>query len=163
MTGCDTVSAICRHGKREAFNMVHKKRDYDLLDTFTYIGSTHDEAKRAEEAFILKLYGASSFETLDDYRYIAYKRAIGRSSLSSTFRLECLPPTSAAAKQHSYRTCLTVQEWMSNPLPPAEWAWQFQDGVLSPVETDIAVAPDTLLNMISCRCKPDGCRSMTCS
>jgi len=71
MTGCDTVSAIYCHGKREAFNMVHKQRDYDLLDIFTDSGSTHDEVKRAGEAFILKLYGASSFETLDDYRHIA--------------------------------------------------------------------------------------------
>jgi len=92
-----------------------------LLDTFTDSGSTHDEVKRAAAAFILKLYGASSFETLDDYRHIAYKRAIGRITLSSTFLLESLLPTSAATKQHSYCTYLTVQEWMSNPLHPAEW------------------------------------------
>ena len=40
---------------------------------------------------------------------------------------------------------------------------RFQDGILTPVETDLAVAPDTLLNMVACGCKPDGCRSMTCS
>lgn len=163
VTGCDTVSAIYRQGKRKAFNMVHKKRDYDLLDTFTNSGSTHDEVEKAGEGFILKLYGASSFESLDDYRHIAYKRAIGRSSLSSSFQLESLPPTSAAAKQHSYRAYLTVQEWMGNSLSPTEWGWRFQDGTLTPVETDIAVAPDTLLNMVACGCKPDGCRSMTCS
>lgn len=163
VTGYDTVSVIYHQGKRKAFNMVHKKRDYDLLDIFTDCGSTHDEVKRAGEAFILKLYGASSFEYLDDYRHIAYKRAIGRSSLSSSFQLESLPLTSAAAKQHSYRTYLTVQEWMGNSLPPTEWGWRFQDGTLTPVETDIAVAPDTLLNMVACGCKPDGCRSMTCS
>ena len=33
-----------------------------------------------------------------------YKRAIGRTSLSSSFQLAGLPPTSAAAKQHLYRT-----------------------------------------------------------
>jgi len=71
MTGCDTVYAICRHGKREAFNMVHKKRDYDLLDTFTGSESTHDEVKRAGKTFILQLNGASSFKTLDDYRHIS--------------------------------------------------------------------------------------------
>ena len=94
---------------------------------------------------------------------VTYKRVISRSSPSLTFLLESLPPTSAAAKQHSYRTYLTVQEWMGKSLPPAEWGWRFQDGVLTPVETDIAVAPGTLLNMVSCGCKPDGCRSMTCS
>lgn len=163
VTGCDTVSAIYRQGKHKAFNMVHKKREYDLLDTFTNNRSTHDEVKRAGETFILKLYGASKFESLDEYRHIAYKRAIGRSSLSSSFQLESIPPTSAAAKQHSYRTYLTVQEWMGNALPPTEWGWRSQDGTLAPVETDISVAPNTLLNMVSCGCKPDGCSNMTCS
>ena len=34
VTGCDTVSAIYRQGSRKTFNMVHKKLDYGLLDTF---------------------------------------------------------------------------------------------------------------------------------
>ena len=96
--GCDTVSAIYRQGKRKAFDMVHKKRDFDLLDTFTNNRSTHNEVKRAGENFIPKLYGARHCDSLDEYRHIAYKRAIGRSSLSSSFQLASLPPTSAAAK-----------------------------------------------------------------
>ncbi|CAM1319513.1 Uncharacterised protein r2_g2787 [Pycnogonum litorale] len=64
MTGCDMVSAIYRQGKRKTFNMVHKKRDYNLLDTFTDSGSTHDEVKRAGEAFILKLYGPAVLNLL---------------------------------------------------------------------------------------------------
>ena len=31
------------------------------------------------------------------------------------------------------------------------------------VETERPIAPDTLLNMVSCGCKPDGCNTMTCS
>ncbi|KAG1658676.1 Cytoplasmic tRNA 2-thiolation protein 1 [Nymphon striatum] len=31
------------------------------------------------------------------------------------------------------------------------------------IETDRTVAPDSLLNMVSCGCKPDGCSNMTCS
>ncbi|KAG1715034.1 hypothetical protein GQR58_000608 [Nymphon striatum] len=163
VTGCDTVSAIYRQGKRKAFNMVHIKREYDLLEMFTNNGSTHDEVKRAGETFVLKLYGASNYESLDKYRHIAYKRAIGRCSLSSSFQLASLPPTSAAAKQHSYRTYHTVQEWMGITLPPTEWGWRSHDGTLAPVETDRPVAPDSLLNMVSCGCKPDGCSNMTCS
>ena len=59
VTGCDTVAAIYRQGKRKAFNMVHKKQKYDLLDTFTNNGGTHDEVKRAGETFLLRLYGTS--------------------------------------------------------------------------------------------------------
>ncbi|KAG1669651.1 3'-5' RNA helicase YTHDC2 [Nymphon striatum] len=113
-------------------------------------GSTHDKVKRAGETFVLKLYGASNFESLDKYRHIAYKRAIGRCSPSSSFQLASLPPTSAAAKKHSYRTYHTVQEWMGNTLPPIEWGWRSHDGTLAPVETDRPVAPESLLNMVSC-------------
>ncbi|KAG1678572.1 Gamma-aminobutyric acid receptor subunit beta [Nymphon striatum] len=112
-------------------------------------GSTHDKVKRAGETFVLKLYGASNFESLDKYRHIAYKRAIGRCSPSSSFQLASLPPTSAAAKKHSYRTYHTVQEWMGNTLPPIEWGWRSHDGTLAPVETDRPVAPESLLNMVS--------------
>ncbi|XP_041371618.1 homeobox protein abdominal-A homolog [Gigantopelta aegis] len=51
---------------------------------------------------------------------------------------------------------------MGNPLPPTKWGWRSQDDTLTPVETDLAVAPDTLLNMVSCGCKDDGCGSMSC-
>ena len=71
----------------------------------------------------------------------AYKRAINRSSLTSSFDLASLPPTSYAAKQHSYRTYYTIQEWMGNALPPTEWGWKFEEGGLTPVETDRPVAP----------------------
>ena len=96
--------------------MVHKKQDYDLLDTFIDSGSTHDDLKRSREAFILKLYGASGFESLDDYRHITYtnRQSVACNSLSSSFQLESLPPTSAAAKQHSHRTYLTVNNgWVT--------------------------------------------------
>ena len=104
VTGCDTVSAIYRQGKRKAFNIVHKKKDYDMLDTFTKTGSTHEEVKRAGEQFLLKVYGANNCSSLDEFRCIAYKRAITKSSPSSSFELASLPPTSASAMYHFYRT-----------------------------------------------------------
>src|SRR6218665_1171675 len=99
VTGCDTVSAIYRQGKPKAFNMVHStQQDFAFLDTFPNNRSTHSEVKTAGETFILKLYRAKNCEycaiivqycvncaSLDEYRHIAYKRVIGRSSLSSTY------------------------------------------------------------------------------
>jgi len=92
-------------------------QNYNQLDTFTTAASSHEEVKIAGESFILKPYGASKFQSLDEYRHIA----IGQSSLSTSFQLESLPSTSTAAKQHSYCTYLTVQQWMGNTLPPTEW------------------------------------------
>ena len=121
ITGCDTVSALYRQGKRKAFNLVHNNKEYDLLNTFINAESTHQQVQEAGESFLLKLYGASSCASLDVFRYIAYNKAISRTSLSSTFQLATLPPTSAAAKQHSFRTYLTIQEWMGRPLQPTAW------------------------------------------
>lgn len=156
ITGCDTVSALYRQGKRKAFNLVHKKKDYGLLDTFTNSASSHQQVQKAGEVFLLRLYGASSCESLDEFRYIAYKKAIRKTPLSSTFQLATLPPTTAAAKQHSFRTYLTVQEWMGRSLQPTAWGWKLNE-ILTPIETDRPIAPDTLLNMISCGCRADGC------
>ena len=49
-------------------------------------------------------------KSLDKYRYILFDNMMSRLSLSSTFKLEVLSPTSAAAKQHAFRTYLTVQK-----------------------------------------------------
>ncbi len=100
VSGCDTVSAIYRQGKRKAFNIVHKENDNDILETFINSESTHEDVKHAGEQFVLKLYGAEKFKSLNTYRHIAYKRAIGRSSLNSSFQLASLPPTCAAATYH---------------------------------------------------------------
>ena len=147
ITGCDTVST----------NMVHKKGKDDFLGTYANSRNTHEEVQRSGEGFILQIYGASKYASLNGYRHIVYKRAIGRSSISSSCELASLPPTNVAAKQHSYRTYLTVQEWLGNKLDPTDWGWRAQEGISTPVETDSPIAPDTLLNMVSCGCKPDGC------
>ncbi len=87
ISGCDTVSAMYRQGKRKAFNIVHTKPDHVLLDTFTNTESTHEAVERAGEQFVLNVYGAQKFKSLNKYRYVAYKRAVGRASLSSSFSL----------------------------------------------------------------------------
>ena len=69
----DTLSAIHQQGKRKAFNIVHKKKDHDQLKIFTKSESTHEEIKAAGEQFMLKMYGASKYNSLNEYRYIAYK------------------------------------------------------------------------------------------
>ena len=109
ISGCDIVSAVYRQGKHKAFNLVHKKHESDVLKIFNNPASSHDEIQKAGETFLLKLYGAPNHCTsLDAYRYIAYKKAISRTSLSSSFQLAALPPTSAAAKQSNILTERTL-------------------------------------------------------
>ena len=135
ITSADTTSAIFGLGKKKAF-LLAQKDNLELLDVFENCGSSKEDIARAGEQFLLKLYGARTVTTLDKYRYTRYNYLISRSSLSSTLKLESLPPTSAAAAQHSLRTYLTIQQWKENQLNPTVWGWRFHDNVLVPVETD---------------------------
>ena len=98
-TGCDTVSCMCGLGKKKAFDIVSSGTELPNLKVLTNRNSTHDEIETVGEMFLLRLYGAKKVESLDRYRYVTYNRMMSRLSLSSTFILEALPPTSAAAKR----------------------------------------------------------------
>ena len=67
---------------------------------------------------------------------------MAKASVSSSFKMASLPPTSAAAQQHS--------------LPPSELGWKRDEHTLVAVATDEPAAPQTLLKLVSCACKP-GC------
>ena len=157
LTGCDTVSAPFMHGKKKAMELLSATDNIEYLSTFTNPDSTHTQVASAGELFMLRLYGADRSQSLDNLRYIMYNRMIRKSSLSSGFKLEVLPPTCAAAKFHSYRAFHTIQQWMGNHLNPIEWGWQYRSGTLVPVETDKTVAPDRVLRLVSCGCKT-GCK-----
>ena len=124
--------------------------------------SVHQDIARAGERFLLILYGARQVNPINKFRYVSYAHNIGKCKLTSSFKLECLPPTSAAAKYHSYRSFHTIQQWLGKYKDPADWGWHCQGGILVPVTTDIAVAPATLLRMISCGCSSGCGRSCGC-
>ena len=126
VTGCDTTSALYGQGKVKALTLA-QKRDANLcshMDVFSLHSSTHEDVANAGEKFLLKLYGAEQFATLNKYRHVAYKRSVAKTSTSSTFKMASLPPTSAAAQQHSYRVYLQVQQWLGHCIPPTEWGWK---------------------------------------
>ena len=77
------------------------------------------------------------------------------SKTSSTFQLQSLPPTSSAAKYHSLRIYYADQEWLGNmhTLNPTDWGWKVQDETITPVLTDLEIAPDRVLRIVSCGCK----------
>ena len=76
------------------------------------------------------------------------------SRVSGKFRLQNLLPTSDAARFHSYRAYYAVHEWLdkAQDVELAEWAWELLDGILNPVISSKAVAPETVLLIISCGC-----------
>ena len=121
-----------------------------------------DIAKAVEEC-LLSVYGASTFNSMDDFRLAAFKRKTAKNSMNSVFQVASLPPTKAAARQHSFRT-------YSNSINSTAWGLILSNGSLLPITTDLPSASDKLLCIVSCNCKACcirgcGCRraGMPCS
>ena len=112
---------------------------------------------------LLLMYNApDTINSLDDLRYVYYKKQVLAKNIEtgSGFDLRALPPTSDAAKYHSYRAYLQVQQWLGNTdILPTDWGWNrsAQTDHLVPISKDYAAAPEKVLKMISCGCK-QGCR-----
>ena len=162
ISGCDSVSALFRRGKKFAFDAVNNDDDLSYLDIFKSRNASHPEIQAAGERFLLKIYSApATVQTLDELRFIKYKKQVtGKSLTTGTgFDLRSLPPTSDAAKYHCFRVYLEVQKCLGNEaISATEWGWSrdSQSGLLMPVIKDQSVAPDKVLRMISCGCK-HGC------
>jgi len=89
VSGYDTVLALYGQGKKKAFQIIQRDvNSFQFLDCFSNPESTKEEIASAGERFTLQLYGAWKIQSLDRFRYIAYNHAIGKTSLSSSFKLE---------------------------------------------------------------------------
>ena len=81
------------------------------------------------------------------------------STSTSAVAPESLPPTSEAAKQHSYRTYYQVQVWRgSESIDPLSWGWKGQKDKMMPIPTEKAPSPLELLRIFRCGCKT-GCKN----
>ena len=158
-TGCDTTSAPYMRGKLKSWQKLAKfgvefKQE---LKVFNRPGATHEEIATVGEKFMLALYNApANVNSLDDFRFPSYQRIISRKSPGAEFQLAALPPTSAATRQHSFRTYYQVQDWLGEALPATDWGWSLQGGRFRPVTTDRAPAPAELLGIVFCNC-PNEC------
>ena len=156
ISGCDTVSALFKVGKKKALKVLQQE-DWQVLHVFKKPDAIHDEIAMAGEIFVLKLYNVNQLSTtLDELRFVLYMQKMKTSY--NSFQLESLPPTSPAVKYHAYRAYYAVQEWLGNgrSLQPTEWGWELDDNMLIPVLTDRPEAPQSVLRMVSCGCKT-GC------
>ncbi|KAL5005019.1 hypothetical protein ScPMuIL_018475 [Solemya velum] len=75
----------------------------------------------------------------------------------TSVQIKNMPPTSDAAKNHSFWVHYQVRQWMErdSDMEPEEWGWYFQNGNLLPETMESAPAPDSLLKVIRCQCKGD--------
>jgi len=68
--------------------------------------------------FILAMYNASEKETnLNKYRFQCFAKNVSNNKNV----LLGLPPSEAAAREHSFRVYHQVQAWLGNQKSPEEW------------------------------------------
>lgn len=130
------------------------------IQVFKNEHATADEVANAGEKFLLALYGSKDKENidLDKYRYQCFVKSVTKSK----FNLASLPPTSAAARQHSLRTYHQVQQWYGCSKEAEEWGWKKTQTGITPVTTLKDPAPKALLVILSCKCKTNCGRACGC-
>ena len=156
MTGSDTTSAFSNKGKTKAYHM--NKQYIEDLRIFTEVNVQKQQIASAGERFVINLNGGRKNKTIDNVRHD--NRTIQKSSRSTTFKKDSLPPTYAALIHYSSRAYHAVQQALGNTLPAEEWGWTRKKGILWPLMTDKEIAPDSLLKLISCGCKTN-CRKVS--
>ena len=87
-------------------------------------------------------YNGKSTDTLDTLRYHRFCEKVASSS--TYIQPQVLPPTSVAAKYHSLRVYLQVQEWKGSKDGPNP-TWQKCDGGFVPTQTTLP--PEKLLRV----------------
>ncbi|KAJ8346642.1 hypothetical protein SKAU_G00280430 [Synaphobranchus kaupii] len=128
---------------------------------YAHSASTDDVAEAGEKAMVI-LYNGKSTDTLDSLQYHRFCEKVASSS--TYVQPQVLPPTSGAAKYHSLRVYLQVQEWKgSTDGPrPTEWGWQKCDEGFVPIQTTLPPAPEKLLRVIKCNCQAE-CSTLRCT
>ena len=159
--GCDTTSSLYGIGKGLSLKIFQQNKHLQRqAAVFQNDLANSEEIASAGEHALVCLYKGKVGEGLDALRYNTFcdKAISGKSVISP----QVLPPTSSAAKYHSYRVFAQVMQWKGRDLNPTEWGWIIEKGKMMPLQTDLPYAPEELLTLISCNCKK-GCANLRCS
>ncbi|WAR13570.1 hypothetical protein MAR_027750 [Mya arenaria] len=119
-------------------------------------------AKTARCDTTSRLYGIGKGATLKKTVSDEKIRNHAIQTKKSAVLVQSLPPTSNAAKYHSYRVYLQVQTWIGRDISPTDWGWTMNGDKLVPVKTSLPAAPERLLKMIRCCCRQK-CDSKRCT
>merc|ERR1712002_179600 len=161
--GCDTTSRLYGIGKGSILKKFKDNVGLQQAATiFNDPNCTHSQGQDASEKAFVAIYGGKKTENLNMLRFRKYSEKVATSlSLCDS---KVLPSTAAAAKFHSYRVFLQVNQWKNIDCSMTEtsWGWKHYENKLVPIATDIAPAPADLLKMIRCNCATD-CATARCT
>ncbi|XP_057656427.1 uncharacterized protein LOC130893976 [Diorhabda carinulata] len=119
MGGCDTTSASFKVGKMRFLQTLKKNPALTkTIQIFKDPTAHADAVINAGISFFTALYKLSDKESasLNKLRYKCYLR----SAYKTSAQLASLPPTEAAAQQHSLRVYFQVQQWLGNEKDPEQ-------------------------------------------
>ena len=159
-TGCDTVSSFYGFSKEKLFERICNGNLDPILDVFYNEKSTHDQIRDAGIQIIQFVYKSQGI-SLATLRFNIYNKQ----SKAGVLNPKSLPPTNCAAEQHSLRSYLQLQDWLSlqnMSRDPRQFGWYEKFGRYEPIPTTAAVAPPNLLKFVSCNCSCD-CNTRRCS
>lgn len=149
-SGCDTTSATFGQGKT---NLLKKLKESEEVQKISLLISdpvmTAEQIVKAGVQLFIIMYGGKQEDSLNTLRYAKFMEIV--SSSKSSLDPQKLPPTERAAYFHSLRVHLQIILWKkltNNDLDPKQWGWKLDGTVLSPIMTDMAAAPESLLEVV---------------
>jgi len=161
LCGCDTTSRLYCIGKGAALRKVREDNGFlKCIEAFCSQSGSKDAISSAGEKALVYLYGRKGNDILDRLRKTKFCNMVAKNS--TTVEVHSLPPTTDAAKYHSFRVYCQVQRWMGSCVDPEKWGWCLRKGQLEPKTMDSPVAPDSLLKLVRCQCKSN-CDTQRCS
>ncbi|GBN12247.1 hypothetical protein AVEN_262782-1 [Araneus ventricosus] len=117
-----------------------------VVNIFRDENACPDDINEAGEKVLIALYGRKkSEETRDSLIFKLFQKSL----VKNNFILVFLPPTTAAAREHSLRAYLQVQHWSGFAKRPLDWCWKETKHGLFSVTTHKEPASPALLSMIS--------------
>ncbi|GBO05386.1 hypothetical protein AVEN_146957-1 [Araneus ventricosus] len=92
-----------------------------VVNIFRDENACPDDIDEAGEKVLIALYGRKkSEETRDSLIFRLFQKSL----VKNNFILVFLPPTTAAAREHSLRAYLQVQHWSGFAKRPLDWCWK---------------------------------------
>ena len=160
--GCDTS---CLYGIGKGSVLKKFKENVTLQQAAVIFDNSHSapiQIEQAGEKALVAIYNGKKTDTLNALRHKKYCDKVSTSL--AQVDPKALPPTAAAAKFHSKRVFLQINQWKDSDcdMLPEEWGCMRTETGFYPTTTDKAPAPGELLKMIRCNCTTD-CGSARCS
>ena len=167
-SGCDSTSGIFGRSKGSIVKLMKSSQQFKSTSQIFNSDHVHQsDLKQPGEILMFLTFGGKYDQSLCLLRYTKHINQL--TYTVSNIKPESLPPTSRATYFHSLRVYLQIWIWRHlepNKMDPKQWGWLLQNSRFGPIMTDLDPAPNEMLNVIRCKCKPSSkghCITNACS